>query len=142
MEPPSDDLAPWAHPKAERWIDSLFERSGLLTSLRESLEDPYGGLTCNQLRSIVALLYFLSIDGIWPAGQEPLLQKMTMRIHSLAQKIKVETGSRPLTVSEHQEAIHARGQLDHELELLRRRAGISLRKTELRFPPDWKRIWN
>lgn len=136
------DLAPWAHPKAQHWFDTLFERSGLLLSLRESLEDDRAGLTCNQLRAIVALLYMLSIEGIWPAGQQALFQRMTMRIHSLAQKLQGQSAVGKKTVAEHQQAIHSRQQLDHELELLRRKAGISRRVTELKAPPDWQRVWN
>ncbi len=136
------DLSPWAHPKAQHWFDTLFERSGLLLNLREALEDDRAELTCNQLRAIVALLYMLGIEGIWPAGQEPLLQRMTMRIHSLAQRLQTQAADGKKTVAEHQHAIHARQQLDHELELLRRKAGISRRVTELKAPPDWQRIWN
>jgi hypothetical protein len=136
------DLAPWAHPKAQHWFDTLFERSGLLLNLREALEDDRAELTCNQLRSIVALLYMLSIEGIWPAGQESLLQRMTMRIHSLSQRLQAQAAKGKKTVAEHQHAIHDRQQLDHELELLRRKAGISRRVTELKAPPDWQRIWN
>ena len=136
------DLAPWAHPKAIHWYETLFERSGLLYSLRVMLDDETQNLTCNQLRSTVALLYLLSIEGIWPAEERPLLTKLTLRIHTLAKKIQIETGSKPLTVSQHQQAIHAQAQLEHELEMLRRRVGISNRKTPLKRPPDWQRVWN
>jgi hypothetical protein len=67
---------------------------------------------------------------------------MTMRIHTLAKKIEVDTGAKPLTVAEHQQATRARTQLEHELEILRRRVGISNRKSELKCPPDWQRVWN
>lgn len=138
----SGDLAPWAHPKAQHWFDTLLERSGLLLSLREALEDPRGELTCNQLRSMIFLLYTLSIEGVWPAGQEPLLQRLTMRIHSLAQRIQSLPHKGHQTIAAHQAAIHDRQQLEQELELLRRKAGISKRVTPLKLPPDWQRIWN
>jgi len=136
------DLSPWAHPKAVHWFDSLFERSGLLQNFRELLDDKNQGLNCNQLRSMVALLYLLSIEGIWPADQRDLLGKLTMRIHSLARKLQVDTGSKPLTVSAHQKAQHAQVQLEHELELLRRLVGMSKRTGPVKRPPDWQRIWN
>lgn len=138
----ADDLAPWAHPKARGWMETLFEKSGLLQSLRDSLENPDADLTCNQLRAIVALLYFLSIGEIWPAGQQQILQKLAMRIHSLSRKLTTDTDSRAMTVAEHQQAIHGRAQLEAELECLRRKVGISQRKSPLAVPPDWTRVWN
>jgi hypothetical protein len=137
----SDESAPWKHPKAQRWLEILFEKSDLIVELETWVFRDSKEYTAEQIRLITVLLVILGHPGIWPEDQRERYQKLAARLHTLSKEFRAERKS-AISVAEHKrlEAIHQQWEL--ETEMLRRRADLSKRTTKLELPESWVRFWN
>lgn len=134
-------IAPWVHPKTQEWFETIFDRSGVLLQLSEEVFRDASQIDLHQIRLFASLLILLGREGIWPATQKNELIKMAERLSELL-KEKLKAPRTAMTMEEHK----LRGQLvaeaEHEVELLRRQAGISRRLNKLGQPASWQGFWN
>jgi len=134
-------IAPWAHPKAHEWFETIFDRSGVLLRLSEEVFRDSSQIELPQIRLFASLLILLGRDGIWPASQKNELVKMAERLSELLRE-KLKGPRHAMTMDEHK--IHGQmvAEAEHEVELLRRMVGVSRRLNKLGQPASWKNFWN
>ena len=134
----SPDLSPWIHPKAKRWFHSLFEDNTFPLALEDELIKAESQQDFQKIRMIVALAIFFGKEATWPENRKTILRA----IARAAGKITKTGGnaSAPLTIAQHRGKTSDDQELQHELEILRRRLNLSNRKGKLE-PPNWGRLW-
>jgi hypothetical protein len=134
-------IAPWAHPKAHEWFETIFDRSGVLLRLSEEIYRDSSQIELPQIRLFASLLILLGRDGIWPASQKNELIKMADRLSELLRG-KLKAPRTAMTMDEHKLHGQLVAEAEHEVELLRRMVGISRRLNKLGQPTSWKGFWN
>ncbi len=141
METSDESLAPWAHPKAQEWLTLILRKSDLVDSLAALIENPAESLDMGQQRVLTMLLVVLGHPGIWPAEKQELFARCAARLHSYARQTRDEAKLN-LKAVDQKAAMVVNADWDVELEMLRRRGGISKRVNALSLPATWKRFWN
>ncbi len=141
METPDESLAPWAHPKAQEWLALILRKSDLLDSLAAVIESPTEPLGMGQQRLMAMLLIVLGHPGLWPEEKQEVLKVCASRLHSLARQTREEAKLNLKSIDQ-KAATVVNADWDVELEMLRRRSGISKRVNKLTLPVSWKRFWN
>jgi hypothetical protein len=141
METPDESLAPWAHPKAQEWLTLILRKSDLVDSLAALIESPAEPLDMGQQRVLTMLLVVLGHPGVWPEEKRELFTRCATRLHSYARQTR-EEAKLNLKAVEQKTATVVNADWDVELEMLRRRGGISKRVNALALPATWKRFWN
>ena len=144
MEP--NELSPWAHTKAQRWFETLLERSGFINEIEDMVNLDEDHMDLSHGRMMLALLNLLGRPGIWPESKKRVLQRSVSRITRLGAQskdatINVGKKQQPLTIDEHKRKTAAQKAIQDELEILRRRAGMSNRKSKLNAPVTWTNFW-
>lgn len=141
-----NDLSPWAHPKAQRWFATLLERSGFINEVEDTVNLTDDHLELAHCRMLLALLILLGRPGIWPEDKNRVLQRAASKINNIAKKSQViqptSKKAKPLSIEQHKRNSVSRTAIQVELELLRRRAGISNRKSKLPMPSTWGKFWS
>jgi hypothetical protein len=135
------DLSPWVHPKSQAWFRALFRRTNLIMALEDEINKPDDQLSPEVARLILAISILLGRPEIWPEDDQPTLKKIMRRAKELSQKPPTSGTGKPLSLAEHQAHKNSDTQMTHELEILRRRLGVSVRKTKLGAPPSWEPFW-
>lgn len=136
-----NDLSPWAHPKARAWYQALFRRTSLSMALEDELKKPDEQLNLDIIRTALALAVLLSREEIWPQRDLDVLEFLVAKAKEYcAQPAKSATG-KPLTIVEHKSRSRAVAEITHDIELIRRRLGTSVRKSKMSEPPSWKPFW-
>ncbi len=138
----SADLSPWAHPKAQAWFEALFRRTNLLMSLEDELNKPDDQLMPEIARLILAFSILLGRPEIWPESEFPILNKVVVRTKEISQKPASSSIGKPISLAEHQLHKKATGQIAQEIELIRRRVGVSVRKSKVSAPATWQPFWS
>lgn len=134
-------IAPWAHPKAHEWFETIFDRSGVLLRLSEEVYRDSNQIDLPQIRLFTSLLILLGREGIWPASQQNELVKMAERLSELL-KEKLKAPREAMTMDEHKLRGQMVAEAELEVELLRRMVGLSRRLNKLGQPTSWKNFWN
>lgn len=138
---PSNDLSPWAHPKAQRWFEDLLERDLLPTALDDEIVQAVRGHEHEKVRVILALLLVLGRDGIWPTSRSNVLKSAVRGAEHLVKTPAPIQGKKPLTLSEARGRTTQFETLQVEIEMMRRRLKMSNRKTPLDAPKSWGNLW-
>ena len=127
--------SPWKHPKAKRWFEELLEVAHLPLMMEHAVDKADDSLGEGETRLVVALALMLGREGIWPAQRDTVLRTIVRKGNVVASR---ETGSKAgaISLAEHKSHAKRRAELVHEVELLRRRIGLSNRKNLL-DPPVW-----
>ena len=135
------DLSPWAHPKAQAWFSALIRRTHFPMTLENEMSQPDSQLTLNHLRMMLAFIILLGRKEIWPENERDLLKKVLNKVRDRIKQPPSQISGKPLSVAEHQEFNKVLEALKEEIEIVRRRVGISVRKTELNTPASWGKFW-
>lgn len=147
MSEDSKDLSPWAHPKAQKWFETLLERSGFINEVEDNLQHDEDLFELSHGRMLLALLILLGREGIWPESKKRVLQRAASKINAAANRSDESSDTKrkktsPLTVDEHRRKSAAKAAISAELELLRRRAGMSNLKRTVPQPNTWNEFWS
>lgn len=134
-------IAPWAHPKAHEWFETIFDRSGFLLRLSEEIHRDASQIELPQIRLYASLLILLGRDGVWPASQKNELVKLAERLSELL-KEKLKAPRHAMTMDEHKLHGQLVAEAEHEVELFRRMVGISRRLNKIGQPASWQGFWN
>lgn len=134
------DWSPWKHPKARRWFEELLEETHLPLMMEHAVDEADDVLVEGETRLMVALAILLGRDGIWPAARDSILRTI-VRKGGVVSNRTVSNSNGPLSLAEHQEQARQHDHLVDEVEMLRRRIGMSNRKQALK-PPEWDRFWS
>lgn len=146
MDKPNKDqraqpnLAPWIHPKSKKWLKELFDQSGLVMRLRDVLGNTEQPVGPEEARVLMMVVTILGHEGIWPSDEKKELQRITMRLGNLAKSGSTDSDA-PISVEEHRRRQAVEQEVQQELELLRRIAGISNRVSDLHLPKSWGQFW-
>lgn len=134
------DWSPWMHPKAKRWFEELLEQTHLPLMMEHAVDKADDSLSKGRTRLIVALALMLGREGIWPAQRDTLLRAIVRKGDVVANRV-AERKDGPVTLAELKTKSTQRDNLAHEVEMLRRRIGMSNRNTML-DPPAWGDFWS
>lgn len=134
------DWSPWRHPKAKRWFEELLEETHLPLMMEHAVDKPDDNLSEGETRLMVALGLLLGRDGIWPAQRDMILRTIVRKGNVVATRA-TERKEGPISLSEHRNQSTKHQQLIHEVEMLRRRIGMSNRRTQ-QDPPTWGKFWS
>lgn len=139
-------LSPWAHPKAQQWFETLLERSGFIEEIEEQIVKEDDFLELPAARLMIALLVLLGRPGIWPERHRRALARAVSKVKRIAGKqanpdSAKNGGRRPLTLDEHRRTSVAANAIEEELEIVRRWAAMSNRRTPIRPPATWDDFW-
>jgi hypothetical protein len=147
MPPPEDssssdlvEWSPWTHPKAKRWFEELLEETDLPLMMEHAVDKADDSLDEGQTRLMVALALLFGRDGIWPAVRDPILRAI-VRKGSVVANRSTSVAKGPITISQHKDLSNQHDHLVEEVEILRRRIGMSNRKTPIK-PPAWGKFWS
>ena len=134
------DWSPWKHPKAKRWFEELLEETHLPLMMEHAVDTPDDLLDEGETRLMVALALLLGRDGIWPSQRDSILRTVARKGDVVARR---ETGSKAgaMSLAEHKNRAQQNANLTQEVEMLRRRIGMSNRVTEIE-PPEWGKFWS
>ena len=145
--PNETNLAPWSHPKAQRWFDTLLERSGFIQEIEDQTHLDDSQWDVSRARIVLSFLVMLGRPGIWPDRHRGVLNRAASKANRTLENPAdrpVETGrrkKRPLTLEQHQKTNQAKSAIMKEIEIVRRRAGMSNRKMPIKQPPQWGKFW-
>jgi len=134
------DWSPWKHPKAKRWFEDLLEETHLPLMMEHAVDKADDSLSEGETRLIVALALILGRDGIWPAQRDTLLRSIVRKGDVVANRTSARK-DKPMSLAELKRKASQHDNLVQEVEMLRRRIGMSNRKTELE-PPAWGKYWS
>ncbi|MEL7496358.1 MAG: hypothetical protein AAFN77_02020 [Planctomycetota bacterium] len=135
------DMAPWAHPKAQAWFHALFNRSQFGFMLEDVVKQPVESMSREQMRAILTFAVLLGRKEIWPEEHEFVLKLILEKARAVAKKITEEEGKRPLTLRQHRSHKLSECEFQDEIEILRRRLGRSFKTTKLSTPDTWGPFW-
>ncbi len=140
------NLAPWAHPKASRWFETLLERSGLIEDIEQQIQQNDEAFDLQSARLLLSILALLGRPGIWPERHRRVLAKVANKANRLMSQQESQTTARnskrtPMTLEQHQRSGKANEAMEIEIEMVRRWAGASNRQTEIKQPPTWGEYW-
>lgn len=140
-----NNLSPWAHPKAQRWFATLLERSGFIAEIEDTLQLDDSHFELGHGRMMLALMIMLGRPGIWPDDKKRVLNRAASKVNKLANDDSPKASSgkkpKPLSLDQHQRNAKAKKAVQDEIEIVRRRAGMSNRKSKLPPPETWKGFW-
>ena len=138
--PKTIDWSPWTHPKAKRWFEELMEQTHLPLMMEHAVDKPDDTLNEGETRLMVALALLLGRPGIWPAQRDAILRTVVRKGNVVASR---EAGSKAgaMSLAEHKNRAQQHANLIQEVEMLRRRIGMSNRVTEIE-PPKWGKFWS
>jgi len=134
------DWSPWKHPKAKRWFEELLEGTHLPLMMEHAVDKADDTLTKGETRLIVALALMLGREGIWPAQRDRLLRTIVRKGDVVANRSSGKKDG-PMSLAELRSKSTQHESLVQEVEMLRRRIGMSNRKTKLN-PPAWGKFWS
>lgn len=134
------DWAPWTHPKAKRWFTDLLEQTHLPLMMEHAIDMPDGSLDEGQTRFIVAMALLFGREGMWPEQRDLILRTIVRKGNVVATRATSRTDG-PVSLSEHKTQSLKHEQLAQEVEILRRRIGMSNRRNQLN-PPAWGKFWS
>ncbi len=134
------DWSPWKHPKAKRWFEELLEESHLPLMMEHAVDKADDSLNEGETRLMVALAILLGREGVWPAQRDSILRTIVRQGDVVAQRT-TKSKDGPLSLSEHKAQSKQHDHLVHEVEVLRRRIGMSNRTTPQK-PPAWGKFWS
>ena len=137
----STDLAPWAHPKAKRWFESLIDDTSFALVLEDELVHAEKEKDYDKVRMIHALALIFGHQGIWPEHRMGLLKDCARAANRVLKDHDSGTVSGPLTIAEHKGQSATDEAFRQELELLRRRLKMSNRKSMIGPPKSWGNFW-
>jgi hypothetical protein len=135
------DLSPFVHPKAQKWFRALLQRTSLPMALEDELRRPDDQLNLEIVRMILAFAVLLGRPGIWPENENDVLKFIVKRANEFSKMSASSTTGTALTLAEHQAHTKTISELTQEMELVRRRLGISVRKTKISTPRSWAPFW-
>ncbi len=119
------------------------DKSGLVDHVATISEANDDWLDIPQARIMTSILIMLGRPGIWPEKHVDLIRTVAEKFDRLSKNIAPNShASRPLSMEEHRVRNLYLKAIEAELEIIKRRTGISIRKTTLRKPPTWKQFWN
>jgi hypothetical protein len=133
------DWSPWTHPKAKRWFTDLLEQTHLPIMMEHAIDGPDDLLDEGLTRLIVALGLLLGREGIWPEQRDLLLRTIVRKGDLVSRRSNKSEG--PISLAQHKSHGLKREQLIQEVEMLRRRIGMSNRRNQL-DPPSWGGFWS
>lgn len=136
-----DDLSPWIHPKSQNWFGALFRKSNLAMALEDEIRKPADQLTPPVMRMIVAFAVLLGRPEIWPENERDVLTEILNKAKEYSQRLPTTATGKPLSLAEHQAHTQTNSEFVQEIELLRRRLGVSVRKTPISAPKSWEPFW-
>lgn len=133
------NMAPWAHPKAQAWFKSLFQRSQFGFMLEDVVKQPIESLSRDQMRAILTFAVLIGRKEMWPEEHEIVLKQLLEKARAIAS----HSGSKEksLTLRQHRSRQHNHCEFHDEIEILRRRVGRSFKTNELGIPSTWGRFW-
>lgn len=137
----TDDLSPWAHPRAQHWFRALFERTSFALSLENELGQPEDQMNIGKVRMMLAFAVVLGRPEIWPRQQMDVLKLIYRKSKEYSLAPGQACSGKPLTIKEHRAHEVLLVEMSQEMELLRRRMGISNRKTKMGAPSSWEPFW-
>lgn len=137
----SNDLSPWAHPKAQHWFYALFRKTNLAMELEDEIRKPVDQLSPEIMRVILAFALLLGRPEMWPENERAVIEAIMKRAREISQTSPKSATGKPLTISEHQQHSQTNSDLAKETEILRRRLGASARKTPVALPKSWEPFW-
>ena len=134
------DWSPWAHPKAKRWFVDLLEQTHLPLMMEHAIDQPDNSLDEGLARFMVAMGLLLGREGIWPEQRNPILRTIVRKGDAVTRRTGGPGGA-PISLKEHKNQSTKREQFVEEVEIMRRRIGMSNRKNPL-DPPAWGKFWS
>ena len=134
------DWSPWKHPKAKRWFEELLEETHLPLMMEHAVDQADDSLNEGETRLMVALALLLGREGIWPGKRDVLLRTIVRKGDALVNR-KASRSDVPMSLTELKFKSTQHDNLVQEVELLRRRVGMSNRTTRL-DPPAWGDFWS
>lgn len=136
-----NDLSPWIHPKSKSWFKVLLRRSNLLLAIEDEMKKPDDQLNIHIVRMALSIAIMLGRTEIWPEEDRDVLRIIANKARKFAQMPPNKIQGKPVSVAEHK--IHSRlsEQILLECEIVRRRLGISVRKTKIEAPESWDPFW-
>jgi hypothetical protein len=137
----SNDYSPWTHPKAKQWFAELLEKTHLPLLIEDALEKPDAELSRGETRLFLSLMIMLGREGIWPDHRQSLFRTVIRKAATAGSQQQTNASSKPLTLEQHRSQGSLSEALEEELGLMRRRIGMSNRKTKLEAPKAWGRYW-
>jgi hypothetical protein len=135
------DLSPWAHPKAKRWFESLFEDSSFPLALDDEIAKAENQNDFEKIRVILALALLVGRPGMWPESRNGLLRAAVRAAHHVSSTTPGQKEGRAMTIAEAKGRTADHEAIRHEIELMRRRLKMSNRKSEIYPPMTWGNIW-
>ena len=133
------DMAPWAHPKAQAWFRSLFQRSQFGFMIEDVIKQPVEDLPRDQMRAILVFAVLLGREEIWPDEHKMVLKLILEKAREIA--TYTGDGQTKLTLRQHQSRKHNMCEFHDEIEILRRRIGRSFKTNKLSTPDTWHEFW-
>ena len=136
-----NDLTPWVHPKSKAWFQALFRRTNILMSLEDEMKLPPEQLDIHIVRMALSFAVMLSHPDIWPDEDKSILKLIARKAKEFTQLPPKSSSGKAVTVAEHQAHSKLVEEMTSEIELVRRRLGISVRKTRVAIPRSWQPFW-
>jgi len=136
-----NDLSPWAHPKAKAWFRALFRRTSLPLALEDELKKPEEQLNIEIVRTLMTFAVLLSRPEIWPKRDHDVLEFIVAKAKEFCDRPAKSSTGKPLTIAEHKAHSRAVAEITHDIELVRRRLGLSVRKSKIHGPASWEPFW-
>jgi hypothetical protein len=142
-EPMTDqqDLAPWAHPKAQAWFQALFQKTQFPFVVEDVVKHPEETLSPDLIRVILALAILMGRKEIWPAEHRLVLNMVLEKSRAVANRAAADTSKRSMTLQQHRNQGKTKSEIFDEIEILRRRLGKSFKTNTLPTPTTWKPFW-
>ncbi len=134
-------LSPWAHPKARAWFSALFRRTSLPMAIEDELRKPVDQLNIEIIRTAMTFAVLLSRPEIWPQKDRDLLESIVAKAKEFCARPPKSAHGKALTIAEHKTHSKAVAEITHDIELVRRRLGVSVRKSKMSGPKSWEPFW-
>lgn len=136
-----ESLSPWAHPKAQEWIELILEKSDLLNAFQQTVMDESRTPNVHEIRVYEMLATLLGHPQIWPENRRQDFIRCATRLHFVARQAQQDDPGFGKSFEPKAAKLIAED-WQVEVELVRRRGGISKRVVPLKLPLTWKRFWN
>ncbi len=135
------DLAPWAHPKAQAWFQALFQKTQFPFVLEDVVRQPQETLSPDTMRVILALAVLLGRNEIWPEEHRMVLNMVLEKARAVANRATSDAANRSMTLQQHRDQGKTKSEVFNEIEVLRRRLGRSFKTNKLPTPKTWRPFW-
>jgi hypothetical protein len=110
-------------------------------ALEDELKKPEGQLNIEIIRTAMAMAVLLCRPEIWPSKDRDVLEFLVAKAKEFCDKPAKSSSGKPLTIAEHKAHSRAIAEITHDIELIRRRLGVSVRKSKIGCPPSWEPFW-